>query len=314
VSAPLEASTPVAITVRGLTKRYGRVQAVRGLGFEVPWGTVAGFLGPNGAGKTTTMRILMGLVRPTAGATRIAGQPFDRLAAPATVVGALLDASSVHPGRTGRSHLRILAAHIGIDGDHRVDQLLDLVELGDAADGRVRGYSMGMRQRLGLAAALLGQPRVLILDEPANGLDPAGINWLRGFLREFASRGGAAFVSSHLLAEMAQLADDVVVIDRGRLVIEGPVSELTARWARRVHARTPAQERLREALARRGIDSDSAGDGAVVVLEATPEVVGAIAAEEGVVLYGLDAERESLEDVFLALTGGPPDGRKEARR
>ena len=312
MSAPLEASTPVAITVRDLTKHYGRVQAVRGLGFEVPWGTVTGFLGPNGAGKTTTMRILLGLVRPTAGSTQIAGQPFDHLAAPARVVGALLDASSVHPGRTGRSHLRILAAHIGIDG-HRVDRLLDLVELGDAADRRVRGYSMGMRQRLGLAAALLGEPRVLILDEPANGLDPAGINWLRGFLREFAPRGGAAFVSSHLLAEMSQLADDVVVIDKGRLVIEGPVGELTARSARRVHARTPAPERLREALARRGIHSDAAGDGAVVVLEATPEVVGAIAAEQGVVLYGLDAERESLEDVFLALTGGPRNGRKEAR-
>ena len=313
MSVQSEAPTPAAIQVRDLTKHYGRVPAVRGLSFEVPWGTVTGFLGPNGAGKTTTMRILLGLVRPTAGSTRIAGQPFDRLAAPATVVGALLDAPSVHPGRTGRSHLRILAARIGIDG-HHVDQLLDLVELGDAADRRVRGYSMGMRQRLGLAAALLGEPRVLILDEPANGLDPAGINWLRGFLREFAARGGAAFVSSHLLAEMAQLADDVVVIDKGRLVIEDPVSELTARSTRRVHARTPAPERLREALARRGIHSDAAGDGAVVVLEATPEVVGAIAAEQGVVLYGLDAERESLEDVFLALTGGPRNGRKEARR
>jgi len=313
MSAPLEPSTPVAITVRGLTKHYGRVRAVQGLSFEVPWGTVTGFLGPNGAGKTTTMRILLGLVRPTAGSTQVAGQPFDRLAAPATVVGALLDASSVHPGRTGRSHLRILAAHIGID-DHRVDQLLDLVELGDAADRRARGYSMGMRQRLGLAAALLGEPRVLILDEPANGLDPAGINWLRGFLRDFAARGGAAFVSSHLLAEMAQLADDVVVIDRGRLVVEGPVRELVSRSAGKVHARTPAPDRLREALAQRGIHSDAAGGEAVVVLEATPEAVGAIAAEQGIVLYGLDAERESLEDVFLSLTGGPRNGRKGARR
>jgi ABC-2 type transport system ATP-binding protein len=313
MTSQFEPHAPVAIEVRDLTKHYGRVQAIRGLSFEVPWGTVTGFLGPNGAGKTTTMRILLGLVRPTAGSIRIAGQPFDRLAAPATVVGALLDASSVHPGRTGRSHLRILAAHIGMD-EHQVDQLLDLVELGDAADRRVRGYSMGMRQRLGLAAALLGEPRVLILDEPANGLDPAGINWLRRFLRDFAVQGNAAFVSSHLLAEMTQLADDVVVIDKGRLVIEGPVSELTGRSARRVHVRTPAPGRLREALARRGIHSDAAGDGAVVVLEATPEVVGAIAAEQGVVLYGLDAERESLEEVFLALTSGPRNGRKETQR
>jgi ABC-2 type transport system ATP-binding protein len=311
MSVQSEAPTPAAIEVRDLTKHYGRVQAVRGLSFEVPWGTVTGFLGPNGAGKTTTMRILLGLVRPTAGSTWIAGQPFDRLAAPATVVGALLDASSVHPGRTGRSQLRILAAHLGIE-DRVVDQLLDLVDLTGAADRRVRGYSMGMRQRLGLAAALLGDPRVLILDEPANGLDPAGINWLRGFLREFAGRGGAAFVSSHLLAEMAQLADDVVVIDRGRLVIEGPVRELIARSTGKVRARTPAPEQLREALSQRGIHSD-AGDETVVVLEATPEVVGAIAAEHGIVLYGLDAERESLEDVFLALTGGSRKGRKEAR-
>jgi ABC-2 type transport system ATP-binding protein len=215
-----------AVAVRGLSKRFGRVTAVDGLTFEAAPGRVTAFVGPNGAGKSTTLRMLVGLVRPDAGTATVLGLPYASLERPATRVGAVLEVQSFHPLRSGRNHLRATAAASAID-DRRVDQVLEVVGLSGAARRKVGGYSLGMRQRLGLAEALLGDPRVLILDEPANGLDPHGIRWLRTTLRGFADRGNAVLMSSHLLGEMAQLADDAIVIDRGRRVAHGPIDELT---------------------------------------------------------------------------------------
>ena len=216
-----------AISVHGLVKRFGGVLAVDDLSFEVPAGTLTGFVGPNGAGKTTTLRMILGLVRPTAGSALIGGVPYARLDQPVRHVGAVLESSGFHPGRTARDHLRVLATAARIPV-RRVDEVLSEVDLSGAARRRVGGFSLGMRQRLGLAAALLGDPEILILDEPTNGLDPAGVHWLRGFLRRRADRGGTVLVSSHLLAELALSADSVVIVKDGRLVTQGPVSEITA--------------------------------------------------------------------------------------
>jgi ABC-2 type transport system ATP-binding protein len=213
------------VSVHGLSKQYGRVRAVDGLSFEAPAGAVTGFLGPNGAGKTTTLRMILGLVTPTAGEARIGGRRYERLASPRHEVGAVLETTGFHPGRRGRDHLRILAQGGGVPA-RRVDEVLDQVGLTDSAGRRVGGYSLGMRQRLGLAAALLGDPRVLILDEPGNGLDPAGMAWLRGMLRELADAGRTVIVSSHLLAEVAQTVDHVVILNSGQLRFAGPLSEL----------------------------------------------------------------------------------------
>jgi ABC-2 type transport system ATP-binding protein len=218
--------SPPGLAVQGLTKRYGDVVAVDHLTFSVPPGKVTGFLGPNGAGKSTTLRMVLGLVRATAGTSAIAGHRYDELRDRSRVVGALLDTEQFHPGRSGRNHLRTLTAAAGLP-DRRVDEVLDTVRLSGAADKRVGAYSLGMRQRLGIAAALLGDPEVLVLDEPANGLDPAGMRWLRTFLREFAEQGRTVFVSSHQLGEVAQMADDVVVIADGRLVVQQSVRQLT---------------------------------------------------------------------------------------
>jgi ABC-2 type transport system ATP-binding protein len=215
------------IEVRRLAKRFGSVAAVSDLSFEVKAGTVTGFLGPNGAGKTTTLRMLLGLVTPDAGTATINGHAYRELPDPLHEVGAVLEASSFHPGRTARAHLRIQAAAANVDPS-RVDDVLDVVQLADAAGRRVGGFSLGMRQRLGLATALLADPEVLILDEPANGLDPEGVRWLRDLLRGFAAEGGTVVVSSHLLAEVAQTVGSVVILDHGRLVAQGPVAELTA--------------------------------------------------------------------------------------
>ena len=215
------------IHAQGLVKRFGPVTAVDNLSFAVQSGTITGFLGPNGAGKTTTLRMLLGLVAPDAGTATINGQPYAVLAEPLHQVGAVLEASSFHPGRTARVHLRIQALAADVDAS-RIEDVLDLVGLADAAGRRIGGFSLGMRQRLGLATALLADPEVLILDEPANGLDPEGIRWLRGLLRGFAAEGGTVLVSSHMLAEVAQIIDSVVIIDHGRLVAQGPVNELTA--------------------------------------------------------------------------------------
>ena len=210
-----------------LTKRFGDVTAVSDLSFEVEAGSVTGFLGPNGAGKTTTLRMLLGLAEPTSGRTLVLGRRFADLERPATRVGAMLEASDLHPGRSGRDHLRVLARAARLPAG-RVEEMLALVELREVADRRAAGYSLGMRQRLGLAAALLGEPELLILDEPGNGLDPEGVRWLRDFLRAFADDGRSVFVSSHHLAEVAQTVDQVVIINRGRLVVEAPLRALTA--------------------------------------------------------------------------------------
>ena len=215
------------IDIEGLTKRFGPVLAVDGLSFRVPEGTITGFLGPNGAGKTTTLRMLLGLVTPTAGRATFNGVPYTRLAEPLRVVGALLEASSFHPSRTARDHLRVVAAAASIPA-RRVDDVLEEVGLAADARRRVGGFSLGMRQRLGLAAALLGDPEVLVLDEPTNGLDPAGVRWLRDLLRAEARRGRTVLVSSHLLAEVAQTVDHVVIVERGRLVTSRPMAELAA--------------------------------------------------------------------------------------
>ena len=213
------------IEVRGLTKRFGRVTAVRGLSFTAPAGQVTGFLGPNGSGKTTTLRAVLGLVRPDAGQALIGGQPYRGLAQPRRTVGALLEATGFHPGRRARDHLRVLAAASGIPGG-RVDEVLRQVDLAASADRRVREFSLGMRQRLGVAAALLGDPRVLLLDEPANGLDPAGIAWLRGLLRALAAEGRTVLVASHVLSEIAQTVDQVVIVSGGELRFAGPLAEI----------------------------------------------------------------------------------------
>jgi ABC-2 type transport system ATP-binding protein len=213
------------LEVRELTKRFGPVTAVREVSFTAPAGQVTGLLGPNGSGKTTTLRVALGLVRPSAGAALIGGVPYQSLARPRRTVGAMLEATGFHPGRRARDHLRVLAAAGGVP-DRRVDEVLGQVGLAEDAGRRVRGFSLGMRQRLGLAAALLGDPRVLLLDEPANGLDPAGIAWLRGLLRELAGQGRTVVVASHVLGEVAQTADHVVIISAGRLRFAGPLGEL----------------------------------------------------------------------------------------
>ena len=236
-----------AIEVSNLSKRFGDVVAVDDLSFTVDEGRIVGFLGPNGAGKTTTLRMLLGLVYPTGGSSTIFGTDYHRLDDPVRQVGAVLDGGMLHPGRTGRNHLRALAKAAGVPAA-RTEELLQLVALADAANRRAGGYSLGMRQRLGLAAALLGDPRVLVLDEPANGLDPQGIRWLRDFLRSLAREGRAVLVSSHVLAEVSQTADDVVVINRGRSVAQGTLTDLIARSGGGMRVAGPDVRRLRELL------------------------------------------------------------------
>jgi ABC-2 type transport system ATP-binding protein len=282
-----------AITIQGLTKRFGPVTAVDDLSFEVDQGTVVGFLGPNGAGKTTTLRTLLGLVTPTAGSTRIDGKPYRELTDPIRHVGAVLEASSFHPGRSARNHLRVVATAAGLP-HARADAVLEQVGLTQAARRRVGGFSLGMRQRLGLATALLGDPQVLILDEPANGLDPEGVHWLRGLLRQL--------VSSHVLAEVAQTVDQVVIIARGRLVTQSTLAALTARTDQLVRVRTPQAETLRSLLAAQGIHADPDGGDQLLAVDTTTETVGQMAAAAGIVIYEMAAERSNLEDVFLQLT------------
>ena len=293
-----------AIEAVGLTKRYKSVTAVDDLSFRVREGAVTGFLGPNGAGKTTTLRMVLGLARPSEGSATIQGRRYVELDEPARTVGANLEVAGAHPGRSGRNHLRALAAMAGLPAS-RVDEVLRLVELESAADRRAGKYSLGMRQRLGLAATLLGDPQVLVLDEPANGLDPQGIRWLRDFLRAMAAEGRTVLVSSHVLAEVAQTVDDVVVIHRGRLVQQGPVESLTAAGAG-VLVRTPRSVALRAALEREGLAVTEAPDGALVVEGADAAQVGEIAFAAGVPLHELAARSTSLEEAFLALTTDAP--------
>jgi ABC-2 type transport system ATP-binding protein len=292
---------PPPLEVRALTKRFGSTVAVDGLSFAVPRGRITGFLGPNGAGKTTTLRALLGLVHPTSGDALVEGVGYGDLRHPLGTVGAVLEADSYHPGRSGRNHLRILATVAGVP-DARVDEVLEEVELTGAARRRVGGYSLGMRQRLSVAGALLADPQLLVLDEPANGLDPEGIRWLRNFLRAFAAGGGTVFISSHVLAEVAQVADEVVIIHRGRLVAHEPLEALTARAAGGTVVRSPDAAGLRARLAEAGIEAVEV-DGELRV-PAAPEQVGELAAAAGIVLHELRRETASLEEVFLELTGG----------
>ena len=289
-----------AIVARGLTKRYGDVTAVCDLSFDVQPGRVTGFLGPNGAGKSTTLRMLLGLVQPTAGQATVLGEPYGALDRPMRAVGAVLETQSFHPLRSGRNHLRVLATASGIPPT-RVAAVLEQVGLTPAAAERPAGsYSLGMRQRLSLAAALLGNPQVLILDEPANGLDPAGIRWLRELLRGVAAGGRAVLVSSHLLAEMGQLADDLIVVHRGRLVRHCTVAELTAGAALRVA--TPEVDRLAAALTADGMTVARADADRLTVRNGSAERVGALALAAALPLTELTTEHGTLEDVFLALT------------
>jgi ABC-2 type transport system ATP-binding protein len=297
-------SGSVAIEAVGLTKRYKNVTAVDGVSFRVRDAAVTGFLGPNGAGKTTTLRMVLGLARPSAGHATIEGRRYVELPDPARTVGANLEVAGAHPGRSGRNHLRALAAMAGLPRS-RVDEVLRLVELDTAADRRAGKYSLGMRQRLGLAATLLGDPRVLVLDEPANGLDPQGIRWLRDFLRGMATEGRTVLVSSHVLAEVAQTVDDVVVIHRGRLVDQGPVARLTAGGTVRV--RSPRADVLAAALAREGLSAAPAPDGSLTVATTDLARVGDLAFAAGVPLHELTPQATSLEEAFLALTSDSPE-------
>jgi ABC-2 type transport system ATP-binding protein len=291
------------IVVSGLTKQYKRVRAVDNLSFVVQPGRVTGFLGPNGAGKTTTLRMLLNLVAPTAGTATIGGQRYADLHEPLRTVGAVLEASSAHKGRSGRNHLRVIAASAGFPVS-RVDQVLELVGLTPAAKRKFKGYSLGMRQRLGIAAALLGDPRVLVLDEPANGLDPEGIRWMRDLLKGLAREGRTILVSSHLLSEMQILADDIVIIAAGRLVRQGSVGEVvdSMTLGSRVRVRTPDAEKLIGALG--GVPVESGDNGSLIFNGVDAPTIGAAALSAGVVLHELVAERPDLERVFLELTQG----------
>ncbi|GAA3989651.1 ABC transporter ATP-binding protein [Thermobifida alba] len=294
------------LTARELTKRYGGTTAVDSLTFDVRPGLVTGFLGPNGAGKSTTLRLLLGLDRPTSGEALVNGRRYVRLPQPARQVGALLDASAGHPGRSARAHLLALARGGGIPR-RRVADVLDEVGLSDVADRRIGGFSLGMRQRLGIAAALLGDPGVLVLDEPLNGLDLDGVRWVRGLVRALADEGRTVFVSSHLMSEMQLVADRLVVVGGGRLVADAPTAELIASWSDpRVVVRTPDPAPLVEQLRRspRGPVTVAPGaDGALLVRGATPEEVGDAAHAAGARVHALYREEASLERVYLDLTG-----------
>ena len=292
-----------AIEIACLTKRFGPVLAVDELSFAVPRGPITGFLGPHGAGKTTTLRLLLGLVEPTEGSATIDGQPYVRLADPLRQVGAVLEASSFYPGRTAANHLRVQAMAGGID-PARVDAVLELTALSGAANRRVGGFSLGMRQRLGLATALLGEPKVLILDEPANGLDPLGIIGTRDLLRRFADEGRTVLVSSHILAEVAQTVDRVVILDHGRMVAQAPLDELTSIAGARpvVRIRTPNVEELRVAVTADGAQARIAGPDLIEVTGSTPERVGQLAADRAIPIFESVTETPELEEIFFELT------------
>jgi len=292
------------ITVRGLTKRYGEVLAVDELSFDVEPGKVTGFLGPNGAGKSTTMRMVLGLDRPTAGSALVHGRPFASFPDPLRTVGALLDAGAVHPGRTGRAHLRIAARANGI-APHRVEEVIEQVGLGAAARRRVKGYSLGMRQRLGIAAALLGDPDVLLFDEPINGLDLDGVLWFRGLLRSLADDGRTVLVSSHLMSEMQQTADRLVVVGRGRLIADTTTEAvLRGLGHRQVRLRSPRSDELFVALRQRGFTVVRTAADELRVEDSTAEELGDLAHAASVPLHHISEVQQSLEHAYLELTSG----------
>ncbi|HZF93030.1 ABC transporter ATP-binding protein [Streptomyces sp.] len=290
------------IELEGLTKRYGEKVAVNNLTFAVRPGIVTGFLGPNGAGKSTTMRMMLGLDRPTAGDVRIDGKHYDRLKDPLKYIGALLDAKAVHGGRSAFNHLLCLAQSNGIPAQ-RVHEVLDTVGLTAVARKKTKGFSLGMGQRLGIAAALLGDPRILMFDEPVNGLDPEGIHWIRTLMKSLAGQGRTVFVSSHLMSEMALTADHLVVIGQGRLLADTSMADFIARNSRSyVRIRTPQPERLLDVLHGAGITAVAAGGGAFEVDGEKPERIGELAAQRQVVLHELSPQQASLEEAFMRLT------------
>ncbi len=290
------------IEARGLTKRYGDKVAVDNLSFTVRPGVVTGFLGPNGAGKSTTIRMILGLDAPSAGSVTVNGRPYSAHAAPLREVGALLEAKAVHKGRSARNHLLALAATTGIPR-RRVDEAIAITGLTEVAGKRAGGFSLGMGQRLGIAAALLGDPQTLILDEPVNGLDPEGIHWIRNLLKSLAAQGRTVFVSSHLMSEMALTAEQVIIVGRGRLIADVSIAELTARSRRTVVVRTPQAAELRAVLAGPAVRVTLAGAADVLEIEGLDaEMIGRIASAQGIALFELSSRTASLEEAFMELT------------
>ncbi len=305
ISSPSTATGPVRVEVRGLTKSFGAVRAVSDLGFTVEPGQVTGFLGPNGAGKTTTLRMVLGLIRPDAGTATFDGVPYASLPDPTRTVGAVLE-TAFHPARSGRNHLRVFCRAAGLPIT-RADEVLRQVGLSDAGGRRAGSYSLGMRQRLALATALLGDPGVLVLDEPANGLDPEGIQWLRGFLRHLAhDLGRTVLVSSHLLSEVEQTVDRVVIVGAGRLVREGSMADLRAGAAGggTVLVRSPEALRLAEVLRADGVQVAADGDGSLTVSGRTAAHIGSAAFAAGVELHELRPHTSGLEEIYFQLTAG----------
>ena len=290
------------IEVRELTKKFGTLIAVDNLSFSVEPGRITGFLGPNGAGKTTTLRMLLGLVRPTSGSATIGGVPYIEIGTPLRVVGSALEATNFHPGRSGRDHLRILADTTGVD-TKRVDQMLELVGIPAAARQRAGGYSMGMRQRLALAAAMLGDPQVLLLDEPANGLDPEGIRWLRSFLRHLSGQGKTILISSHMLSEVEQTVDDVVIIANGRLIQQGSVTDLHG--DKRSIVRTASAPALVSALIAAGVHAQATDATTLEAMGDDMARVGDIALAAGLPIHELQMHQTDLEALFFELTEAP---------
>ena len=286
------------VEVLDLTKKFGSFTAVDKLSFSVEPGRITGFLGPNGAGKTTTLRMLLGLVRPTSGTATIGGVPYSQIKQPQHVVGSALEATNFHPGRSGRDHLRVLADTAGVDSK-RVDEMLEMVGIPAAARQRAGGYSMGMRQRLGLAAALLGDPQVLLLDEPANGLDPEGIRWLRMLLRHLSGQGKTILISSHMLSEVEQTVDDVVIIANGRLIRQGAIGDLPTEHVSTVRTNDPQQ--LIQALTTSGLQASEV-DGSIQVVGRDLVRIGDIAFDAGLPIHELRANENDLEKLFFELT------------
>jgi len=295
------------LEVQNLTKRYGKTVAVDDLSFAVEAGRVTGFLGPNGAGKTTTMRALLGLLRPSSGEALVEGSSPVEMRDPLRTIGAALEATAFHPGRSGRNHLRTLAAAAGIPRS-RVEEVLGMVELSGAADRRVKGYSLGMRQRLALAAALLGEPRILILDEPANGLDPQGMRWLRDLLRDQAAGGRTVLVSSHLLSEVAQTADELVMIRDGKLVAQTTLAEFTAGGANLIRVRASKLEELAAGLGEQGASIERDGQEALLIGGVGGEQIGELALARGIAIHELAPQQSSLEERFFELMGEEEEG------
>jgi ABC-2 type transport system ATP-binding protein len=294
------------IAVQSLTKRFGDTIAVDGLSFEVQGGRVTGFLGPNGSGKTSTLRVLLGLSCPTSGVATFDGKPYRQLSSPATAVGAVVEGDTFHAGRTGRDHLRLLAQQAGLPRT-RADEVLRQVDLHSAAGKRVGTYSFGMRQRLGLAAALLGDPEALVLDEAANGLDPEGIHWFRDLMRHHAGEGRAILISSHVLSEVAKMIDDVVIIKHGRLLVSSPLADLKTGTESALVVRTPDVEGLRDAVRGLGAHVEPLLDGRIAVNGVSAEALGALAAEHALRIYGMASETPTLEETYLALTAEPQE-------